>query len=272
MGLPSPGPGPGVIVTSSRDGRVSREELAALARELGTVVVPRDDRPWPELLKRYGAQAALVLEKDGLVLRDAAGTLFFHPGMAHVRIKRLREGQSDRMVAAMDLSPGMTVLDCTLGLGADAIVAAYAVGSAGRVAGLEACAPLAALVRYGLTHYRGGTWLSEAMGRIEVAAGDHRRVLPRLPDGSYDVVYFDPMFRRPLVRSSGMAPLRHLVETAPLDPRSVAEALRVARRRVVLKERRDSAEFARLGFIPAEGGRYSPVAFGVRKKERGETA
>jgi len=267
--LASGGSGPRVIVTSSRQGRVSRDELAALAAELGTVAVPRGDRPWPELLAAHGAQAALVLEKGALVLRDDVGRLFFHPGMAHVRIKRLREGQSDRMVSAMGLRPGMTVLDCTLGLGSDAIVAAYVVGSGGRVTGIEVCAPLAAVVRHGLTHYRGPKGMAAAMARVQVTAEDHREVLARLPDDSFDVVYFDPMFRRPVARSSGMVPLRHLVEMSPVDPRSVTEALRVARWRVVLKERRDSPEFARLGVAVAEGGRYSPIAFGVRGKGQG---
>lgn len=41
------------------------------------------------------------------------------------------------------------------------------------------------------------------------------------------------------------------------------EALRVGRRRVVLKERRESAEFARLGFKYLSGGRYTRVAYGL---------
>lgn len=59
------------------------------------------------------------------------------------------------------------------------------------------------------------------------------------------------------------SPLRALGNRMPLSKEAVVEALRVGRRRVVLKERRESAEFARLGFKYLSGGRYTRVAYGV---------
>lgn len=262
----------GWIITASRDSRITREELAVLARELGALAVPRDERPLAVMLADHGAGFALVAQKQGLVISDGRSSVFFHPGMAQVRIKQMAGGETDRMVEAMGLRPGMTVLDCTLGLGSDAIVASYAVGTGGQVTGLEAVGPLAFLVRYGLDHYPAAGRLAGAMVRIEVIGADHRALLPTLRDGSYDVVYFDPMFRRPVLHSPGIAPLRGLAEAAPLERGAVEEALRVARHRVVMKERRDSPEFERLGFRVAEGGRYSPVAFGVRETGRGVTS
>jgi len=262
----------GWIVTASRDSRTTREELDALARELGALAVPRDERPLTGVLAEYGAGFAVVVQKQGLVLSDGRTSVFFHPGMAHVRIKQLAAGETDRMVETMGLGPGMTVLDCTLGLGSDAIVAAFVTGPDGRVTGLEAVGPLAFLVRYGLKHYLAAGRVGEAMARIEVLGADYRAVLPRLPDASYDVVYFDPMFRRPVFHSSGIAPLRKLAEAAPLERGAVEEALRVARCRVVMKERRDSPEFDRLGFRVAGGGKHSSVAFGVRETGRVETS
>lgn len=50
-----------------------------------------------------------------------------------------------------------------------------------------------------------------------------------------------------------------------LTPETVAEARRVARRRVVMKERRESEEFERLGFFEVVGGKYSRVSYGVMK-------
>lgn len=255
----------GWIVTSSRDSRVTRDELAILAQELGILAVSRDERPLAEILAEAGAGFALVVQKHSIILSDGQSEVFFHPGMAFVRIKNMAAGEPDRMVEAMSLTPGMTVLDCTLGLGSDAIVAAYAVGLTGRVTGLEAVGPLAMLVRRGLAGYQGR--LAEAMGRVEVVAADHRELLPTLAGDSFDVVYFDPMFRRPLWHSSGIAPLRRLALDAPLDFASVEEALRVARHCVVMKERQNSPEFDRLGFRVAEGGRYSPVAYGVRRRD-----
>ena len=47
--------------------------------------------------------------------------------------------------------------------------------------------------------------------------------------------------------------------------RTIAEARRVARHRIVLKESSKSREFARLGFPDMAGGRYSKVRYGVIK-------
>ncbi|MGP1407976.1 MAG: class I SAM-dependent methyltransferase, partial [Selenomonas sp.] len=52
-------------------------------------------------------------------------------------------------------------------------------------------------------------------------------------------------------------------ESAPVSLFAVAEACRVAKRRVVLKENSRSLEFARLGFSKIAGGKYSPVHYGV---------
>uniref|UniRef100_UPI0025D0B145 class I SAM-dependent methyltransferase n=1 Tax=Selenomonas sp. F0473 TaxID=999423 RepID=UPI0025D0B145 len=102
-----------------------------------------------------------------------------------------------------------------------------------------------------------------AMRRIAVHAADALTYLREQPDGSFDVVYFDPMFRRPLHESAGMNALRASADMRALTPETVAAACRVARRRVVMKERRGSGEFERLGFSEVVGGRYSRVAYGV---------
>ena len=55
--------------------------------------------------------------------------------MAFLRLLRARRGESDPLVAAANLSRGETVLDATLGLGGDALLAAQVTGT--RVIGLE---------------------------------------------------------------------------------------------------------------------------------------
>lgn len=55
--------------------------------------------------------------------------------------------------------------------------------------------------------------------------------------------------------------LKELADPNPLDPDSVREAVRVARKRVVLKERLMSGEFERLGFrVVKEASNH---AFGI---------
>jgi hypothetical protein len=228
-------------------------------------------------------EGAVVVSRERVVLSYAGQEFFFHPGLAKLRIREIMIGKTDQMVQAMDLRVGDRVLDCTLGLAADALVAGCVVGDGGRVIGLEAVPVVAMLVRYGLEQHRFacGTraglvaqhsrWVHESVvsagRRVEVLVADHREYLSASESDSFDIVYFDPMFRVPRYASSAIEPLRLLAENAALDPGAVAEAVRVARRRVVLKERRDSPEFKRLGFQRVIGGRYSPVAYGVIEKE-----
>ena len=116
----------------------------------------------------------------------------------------------------------------------------------------------------GLAHATGDNYeMHAAMRRISVHAADALDYLRTQADGSYDAVYFDPMFRRPVHESEGMNALRALADARALTAEVIAEARRVARRRVVMKERQGSREFARLGFTDLAGGKYSRVAYGV---------
>ena len=56
----------------------------------------------------------------------------FHPSMGFVRLKRVLNGKPDPMLEASGMEEGDSVLDCTAGLGADALVFS---GKGGRTAG-----------------------------------------------------------------------------------------------------------------------------------------
>jgi hypothetical protein len=220
---------------------------------------------------RHQMDHILVVTKSQLKLIMPTGTYFFHIGMAKLRIKNLQTGNSDQMINAMRLSPGDVVLDCTLGLGTDAIVASYALGASGRVTGLESSPIVTELVWRGLAAYNPeDPAVASAMRRIEVVCAEHIDYLHRLPDKSVDIVYFDPMFRRPVQESSGIAPLRLLANHTPVTSDAINEAKRVARKRVVLKEAANSREFLRLGFQSFCGGTYSSVMFGYIETKEGE--
>ena len=91
---------------------------------------------------------------------------------------------------------------------------------------------------------------------------DHLDYLRSLPSGSRDIVYFDPMFRDPLHDSAAIGSLRDLANGSALSAESVEEAKRVARKTVVLKEKRGSTEFARLGFTELARGN-AKTSYGV---------
>jgi len=167
------------------------------------------------------ADSLLVFERNQVALCDRGGTLRFSPGMARLRIKRLQAlAREDRLVELGEFRPGEFVLDCTLGLAADALVAAWAVGSAGRVVGLEKSLALFALVSTGLAAFE-----CPHSCRIDVRHEDASAFLARQPAKSFDVVLFDPMFDHPGRCSPAFEMLRRYAEHTPLDLRDAMSLL-----------------------------------------------
>lgn len=253
----------------------STEMIAAaqhLAERLASPYVARENFSLAKLQRLHALDALVVFTKQGPVIHTAGGEYFFHPSMAELRIKNLQNGNHDHMVKAMNLTAGMSVIDCTLGLGSDATVASFVVGAAGQVQGLESSALLAYIASNGLQQYQDENQaLIAAMRRIQVHAVDSYTYLQHQPSQSVDIVYFDPMFRDPIYSSSNIKPFRRLADKRPLSAAHLTEACRVARHRVVFKETADSLEFERLGGrFQRYGGKYSSIAYGVL--ERGTKA
>lgn len=85
------------------------------------------------LRQQEQVEALLVATKTGPQIYNVAGTFFFHPSMAVLRLQRLKNNENDHFAAALELKPGMKVLDCTMGLGSDDAVASFLVGATGKV-------------------------------------------------------------------------------------------------------------------------------------------
>ena len=253
------------IVTTSRKKNSDSEILAdEVAKKLNLKFVPREDFSIDALKKIYNVENILIAKKNSLVLSTEEGELFFHPNTAHLRIKNLRQGEGDRLIEAAKISAGMKILDCTLGLGSDAIVESFAVGEEGKVTALEINPVLAEIVRHGLKNFSAESEkILSAMRRVEVVSADYLEFLKSVESKTFDAVYFDPMFRRPIKKSSGINPLRPVANHNPITLEAVREACRVAKNFVVMKENSKSEEFSRLGFKISEGGKYSSISFGV---------
>jgi hypothetical protein len=84
-----------------------------------------------------------------------------------------------------------------------------------------------------------------------------------LADRSFDIVYFDPMFRAPILKSSNVNPIRTLANMQPLTAEAIQQACRLARKKVVVKDAAGSSEFARLGINTIVGGKYSSISYGI---------
>lgn len=252
-----------VAITTSKDDFLLISRAEAYAAELAIPYINRQRSSLDNLRSEYSLDYVLIVEQDRVILKGAT-SLAWHPSMAVPRLKALREGSRDPMVDALDLKPGYSVLDCTLGLGADALVAASIVGKQGSVTGLEADKYIAFITKLGMQNFSGqNIHIKAIVDRVTVINQTYEEYLPVQLDNSYDVVYFDPMFRYSLIKSAALNALRPLARHAPLTENVLREALRVARYRVVLKENAKSREFARLNAPLVSGGRYSSIAYGI---------
>ncbi|MEW5945135.1 MAG: class I SAM-dependent methyltransferase [bacterium] len=233
-----------------------RPDLEGRARaksaETGLPFVPRDDLSFSSLAEKYGAPVAFVVSDEGDFLLTAGGKLFFHENTAGLRLKGKKP---DALVRIMDVRPDDRIVDCTLGIGCDALVVAAALGDGGALVGVEVSAALEALVRDGLrAHVFSTPRLAAAATRITTVRADHRDFLRRCGAKSFDVVYFDPMFSETVAASPAIRRLRTFAENAPLSGEAVELARRAARRAVVVKGRRGCFDRLRFDEIVTSGG------------------
>jgi hypothetical protein len=193
------------------------------------------------------ARCLLVRGGDGWTLVDEQGPLRVSPGLALLRLKRLAVGGAmpDLLLRHAGVLPGETIVDATLGLGADARVLASAAGAQGRVIGLEASLPLAVLLAEGLPLE--APWPGSAPLEVHHARAD--AWLAAQPARSVDLVFFDPMFERTKAASPAFHVLRRFAELTPISRTAVDEARRVARRLVLMKSS-DPEVFPALGLEP----------------------
>ncbi len=256
-----------IVTTSYRPSQQLIQQAEQIAYQIGGSAVQREKYAIDKLRSRYHATDIVVVSESEIKwYKQHHPVYFFHPSMALVRVERLMKGEPDSMLQHAGIRPGDRILDCTAGLGSDAIVFSYASGPDGQVTAIESEPDLAFLLKEGLKSYDSDiAELNEAMRRIQVIHHNHLTFLQACEDKSFDVVYFDPMFRKALEQSSSLNPIRAFSNPDPLQQEAIAEARRVARRLVMMKEHRDSSEFERLGFNQVFRS-YSKIAYGVMER------
>ena len=256
------------VTSNKNDNRELIEQAKTWAQHLQVPYVKRyDNGSLDAMLSDHRLDALLIAGKNGPQLYSREGMLLYHPGLGKVRWQRVvQRKENDNFLTAMDLSQGQRVLDCTVGLAADALLASHAVGETGKVVGLEASLPLWFLSSRGIMLYKSKIpELEQDLQRIEIIHAEASKFLKTLPENSFDALYFDPMFRQPVRKSSEMVPLRPLAFHEPLKLETVELALKAAPR-VVIKER--SVELLQeYGCTEFVGTKYSAVRFGIRKRQ-----
>jgi 16S rRNA (guanine1516-N2)-methyltransferase len=257
------------VTTAQRATPALLARVALLAEELQIATITRRERSLDALFEEHPeAERLLLVQTDRLLLVGRGGwEFFFHPNLGYMRMNNLKRGQVDYLVAAAQLGVGDSILDATLGFGAEATLCATVVGESGEVHAIEAIREVGVVVREGLQHFlTRSDVLNAAMRRVCVVhLGHHLEFLRNCPDRRYDVVYFDPFFDVALDHQENISALRAFGEHAALLPESIEHSRRISRRCVVIKTARHSPLLDQLGVTERLGGRCKRVTYGVLK-------
>lgn len=199
-------------------------------------------------------------ERGGRTPQSAALPAPLHRGAKSLSC----EGEGDRSRWKGSSEPPITVLDCTCGFGADAAVASFGLPAGSRVDALEVSPLLEAVTSWGFSHFvHKKDDVTAALRRISLRRGDYRDYLLSDEGPVYDVLYFDPMFQRPVEASCQFQPVRAIMEHGGLTRDLLERALQKARRRVVIKER-DFRQLCRdFPEVTLYGGKYSRIGYAV---------
>ncbi|WP_059170879.1 class I SAM-dependent methyltransferase [Bacillus sp. FJAT-27445] len=241
------------VTTAGRVNERMLQKAKSVAEDLDIPFIPRKKKSILQVQKEVGS-GCIVAGNDSIKLfgYGESDPFFFHPSSAMFRVKRLIEGGSDPLIEAAGLKEGDSFLDCTLGLASDSIVASYFVGEGGSVTGVEGNKFLGYIVKKGLKSWQSEVdLLDAAMRRVQVVHNDALPYLKSQSDDSVDCVYFDPMFEISIDESVGINALRHFALHGGIGGEEFNEALRVARKRVVLKDHYLSPRFEAFGFKTA---------------------
>ncbi|WP_019241886.1 MULTISPECIES: class I SAM-dependent methyltransferase [Bacillus] len=238
-----------IVTTGGRTNDSYILKAKNVAKDLQASYISRNKKSIANLLTTY--DNVLIVGKDGLQLYNVTGNepYFFHPNLAMIRVKRLIKGEADPFIDATGLEEGSSILDCTLGLAADSIVASFVVKERGHVIGVESSPVLSYMAKQGLQSWNDhNIEIVESMRRIQVVNDDHYSILTSMNDRSVDVVYFDPMFEESIEESNALQTISPFTNFSCLTEETIVEAKRVARKRVVLKDHFRSTRFQQFGF------------------------
>ena len=243
-----------IVTTASNETQSLADKARGLSAKFGIEYYPRkkEAKSLKYLLENIDPQIFVVNNMRGLSYYERGKSeAFFHPNMAFQRITNLKKGFQDSMAAACKLESGMSFFDGTLGLAADSLVASYIAGESGGITATEKSLPMYILVEEGLKFYaeQHSEW-SEIIGRINIKNTDNLDFMRECESKSFDILYFDFMFDKPVTESDGIQVIRNLACYDKMTAEHVHEAVRVAKSRVVVKSDANGVkELLKFGFI-----------------------
>ncbi len=248
-----------IIVTTSHKPDLQQVIKAkALASELGGRYILRRH------LIFYPGESVIIIEKNGISAVKDDQKLFFHPSLAILRKSNIESDEEDYLISSLKLNGDESVLDCTMGLGSEALLISHFLPH-GKVTCLESSKIIKIIVEDGMKNALERNipaWILDAITKIEIIEADYKDFV-RKTERAFDCVYVDPMFEHPDYASTAINKLRPFADHSGIDPEDVEAIKRIAKKRIVVKARWNDTIFERYRFDSVVGSMKSNVGYGV---------
>ena len=227
--------------------------------------------PWMErrdTLEETGGEdceGLLEFTRKCPVYRTRDNLYKFHLGTAKLRIAQMKHGHADRLVKLLPDKEYLTVVDATFGAGGDSIVLSWALQGKGQIISLEKSPVLWVVGQAGISGFSDADEdVLQAIRRIHLIHDDFAHWLQQAKSNSVDVVYFDTMFRHPVKKDiNNRNAFRNAACYDVLTEDVLAQAVRAARYRVIVKERPFSPVFKNPAFTYVDSKKGQSTAYGV---------
>lgn len=193
------------------------------------------------------------------------GRLFFHPSVSKIRLNNYLKNGNDYLIESVKPDANDVVLDLTLGLGSDALLLGY---FCREIIGIEASFPIYLVVKESINAYQfDELWLKESSKKIKIYHENYKEFIKKQDDNCYDIVYCDPMFENPQLKSNSINPLRKFANYDKIDKIDLENMIRISKKRVVVKARIYDSIWDEIQFDLKIGSKKSGVIFGVIEKK-----
>ncbi len=218
-----------ILTTSAKSGYKTAIFAKRLAEHLNIKYFPRKSDLIPD-----DSKLVVNSNMELRLLRSEKKDFFFHPSISKIRVKNAAQG-NDYLLKALNLQDGDTVFDCTFGLGSEAILISY-YNPNGRTIGSEKSREIFTVVYNGLRTYQDKSEsITNALRRIELRLGDYKEIISQYE--SIDKIYIDPMFKKPIFKSSSINAFREFASYDYVKEEELKLLKNKAKDRVVVKVR-----------------------------------
>ena len=264
-----------LITTTRKEKALDSLKAEEFKNCYGGFFVERNEHSFERMIAEFNPTSIVIFEEGYPILYDPNqldSPLHFHLNIGALRLQKVCNKENDRFLEVSGIEEGMRVLDGTLGLGTDALLAAWAVGATGKIVALEGSKAIFSIVDFslGMIRHGGEEFLAELAHRIEIKQLEFTEYSQTQEANVFDVVYLDPMFDKPRGKSIGIQPLRLWAFDQLLTSETAREAFRLCKRRVVMKEAKGSHWWDELAMeIPSilTGKSYQSVRYRILEKE-----